>query len=48
MCLLKTDLDHNEHHVSASPCYDEGQGIVTRPYLGPKVCLGLKAMYCGL
>lgn len=48
MCPLKTDLELNEHHASASPCYNEGQGIATRPYLGAKVCLGLKAIYYGL
>lgn len=38
-CPLKIDLGLNEHHAFASSCYKEGQGIVTRPYLGAKVCL---------
>lgn len=48
MCLLKTDLELDEHHASASPCYKEGQSIVTRPCVGAKVCLVLKATSCGL
>lgn len=48
MCPLKTELELNKHHASASLCCKEGQGIVARPYLGAKLCLGLKAIYCGL
>lgn len=48
MCPLKTDLEVDEHHVSASSCYKEGQGIVTRLCLGAKVCLVLKVISCGL
>lgn len=43
MCPLNTDLELNEYHASASPCYEEGQGIMTRPSLRAKVCLGLTA-----
>lgn len=47
-CPLKTDLELNEHYVSTRLCYKEGQDLVTRPYLGAKVCLGWKAIYYGV